>query len=109
MSIQESDVIDIVSTNLERNEVILTISDHLPWDDSPEHQRLLQTKLNVYLHFVRGKDLEKDYPNAKGKTVVFRLWSKFRTDIEGYSFIEKAAAILKSAGIVFRSDFQAEA
>lgn len=109
MSIQESDVIDIVSTNVERNEVILTISDHLSWDDSPQHQKILETKLNLYIQFVKGEDLEMQYPDAHGRTIVFRLVSKFRPDADGYSFIEKAATILKSIGIVFRSDMLSEA
>ena len=109
MAIEDADVVDIVSTNVERNEVILTISDHLPWVDSAAHQRLLQTKLNVYLQFVKGKELERSYPGTEGRTVVFRLVSKFRPDAEGRSFIEKAGAILRSAGIVLRADIQVEA
>ena len=47
MSIEQSDVIDVISTNGDR--VILAISDHLDWDDEAGHVLALQDKINAYL------------------------------------------------------------
>ena len=45
MSVEQTDVVDIVSIERETGNVILTISDHLDWSDSVAHQRILQKKL----------------------------------------------------------------
>ena len=48
MSIEQTDLIDIISIDRLTGETILTISDHLDWSDSATHLRLLQNKLNRY-------------------------------------------------------------
>jgi hypothetical protein len=54
MAVEQSDLIDIISTDRVTGDVVLTISDHLDWSDSPAHQVFLQAKLNVT---VRGNHL----------------------------------------------------
>jgi len=41
MSVEQPEVIDIVSTDRFTGEVVLTVSDHLDWSDSTAHQLLL--------------------------------------------------------------------
>lgn len=65
MSIEQTDVIDIISTDRLTGHVVLTITDHLDWTDSTAHQMLLQTKLNRYLAFVESGEILESYPNAK--------------------------------------------
>ena len=54
MTITERDQIDIIATQPGGSEVRLVIADHLPWDDLPEHARLLQDKVNAYLAFIES-------------------------------------------------------
>ena len=62
MSVKELDVVDVISTDKETGHVILTISDHLDWSDSIQHQTALQAKFNKYLAFVEsGEILESEY------------------------------------------------
>jgi Family of unknown function (DUF6572) len=51
MSVEQTDVVDIVSIERETGNVILTISDHLDWSDSLAHQRILQKKLQYLSGF----------------------------------------------------------
>jgi hypothetical protein len=46
MSLEQTSEIDIISTDRNTEKVVLTISDHLDWSNSLEHQKLLQEKLN---------------------------------------------------------------
>jgi len=49
MSIEQGDVVDIISIDKDTGHVILTISDHLEWSDTFKHQMALQAKFNKYL------------------------------------------------------------
>ncbi len=52
MSVEQLNVVDIISTDKESGEVILTISDHLDWSNTVAHQTALLEKFNKYLAFV---------------------------------------------------------
>lgn len=47
MSVENSKVIDFISDK--EDKIVLTISDHLEWDNDNEHIYLLQEKINAYL------------------------------------------------------------
>ncbi|MBB1283794.1 hypothetical protein HRH25_05350 [Flavisolibacter sp. BT320] len=53
MSIHQTDIIDIISTTPE-GKVILTISDHHPWNET-WHFQLLQDKINAYMQFIASE------------------------------------------------------
>lgn len=82
MSIEQSDIIDIISTERMTGAVVLTISNHLDWSDSVAHQRLLQTKLNRYLAFVESGEILQSYPNAVGRPITFNV--VFRLEVERF-------------------------
>jgi hypothetical protein len=65
MSVEQTDVVDIVSIERETGNVILTISDHLDWSDSVAHQSILQKKLNIYLAFVESGEILEQYRKQK--------------------------------------------
>jgi hypothetical protein len=45
MSVEDKTVIDIITTD-KQGMLVLTISDHLEWDDENGHLLLLQDKIN---------------------------------------------------------------
>jgi hypothetical protein len=47
--------------------VVLTISDHLDWAEEEVHLAFLQDKLNTYLEFATSGQLEKAYPDSRGR------------------------------------------
>ena len=102
MSIEQTDVIDIISTDKMSGEVILTISDHLDWSDGIAHQLLLQAKLNRYLAFVESGEILESYPNAKGRPIVFSVVFRFVPDEGGRAFLDRMRPIIESAGFSLR-------
>ena len=54
MALENLDVIDIISIDLNGN-VVLTVSDNLKWDDGNEHLLILQSKINAYLRAIEGR------------------------------------------------------
>ena len=109
MSIEQLDVVDVISTDKETGHVILTISDHLDWSNSVEHQRALQAKFNKYLAFVEGGEILLRYPEAKGRPVAFRVVFKHKPDEEGRRFLERAQDVIEGAGFSLRHEVLPEA
>ncbi len=101
MSLEQSETIDLLSFDKESGNVVLTVSDHIDWQDSAGHQRMLQAKLNTYLAFVEGGQLLIEKPEAKGRRVIFTIVFKFRPDRDGRAFLERVADVIQSAGFAF--------
>jgi len=107
MSVEQLDVVDIVSTD-KSDHVVLTVSDHLDWSNSVQHQNILQEKLNKYLAFVEGGEIFERYPDAKGRPVAINIVFKFRPDSQGIQFLARAKDVIESAGIILRYEVFAE-
>lgn len=104
MSIEQSDVIDIISTDRVTGHVVLTISDHLDWTDSAAHQMALQIKLNRYLAFVESGEILQSCPDAKNRPVAFKVVFKFPPDEAGRMFLAKVRLVVESAGFSLRDE-----
>jgi hypothetical protein len=66
MTVEHSDIIYFVSFEPGAGVVIVTISDHLVWDENErEHLLLLQQKLNTYLEFIESGQLHDDIPGRR--------------------------------------------
>jgi hypothetical protein len=57
MSVEQKDVIDAIGVNKESGEVVLTISDHLDWEDTSAHLLVLQDKINTYIAFIESGEI----------------------------------------------------
>ena len=68
MTVEQADKIDIISID-PTGQVILTVSDHLPWSDAVQHQLILQTKLNKYLAFIESGEILQSYPDSQGRGI----------------------------------------
>lgn len=100
MSIEESGVIDIISSEKDGSAVTLTATDHLEWGDG-EHLMKVQEKLNSYLAFVESGEVFDAYPNAKGKEIRFEVVCKYNPDEEGAKFLSMCQQIIGEAGYCF--------
>ena len=109
MSIEDTDVIDIIGTNRTTGETVLTISDHLDWSDSANHLTLLQSKLNRYLAFVESGEILEQYPNADLGKIVFEVVFKFLPDDAGRDFLKRVKPIIESAGFAFEEQLSTNA
>jgi len=104
VSIEQTDVIDIISTDRLTGEVVLTISDHLDWSDSISHQTILQKKFNAYLAFVESGEILQRYPDAKDRPVAFRVVFQLPPDESGRAFLARARQVIESAGFSLRDE-----
>jgi hypothetical protein len=108
VSVENEDVVDIISIAEAKSAVVLTISDHLDWSDTTQHQLLLQSKFNRYLAFVESGELLKRYPAGKGLPVRFRVVFKFKPDQAALEFLAKAKQIIERAGFSLETEVFAE-
>ena len=107
MSVENEDVVDIISID-KAESVVLTISDHLDWSDTTQHQLLLQSKFNRYLAFVESGELLERYPAGKRLSVKFRAAFKFNPDQGALEFLARAKEIIEGAGFSLETQVFAE-
>jgi hypothetical protein len=108
VSVENQNVVDIISIAPDGKTVILKISDHLDWNDTLGHQNVLQAKLNRYLAFVEGGELFEKYPAATGLPIVFEVVFRFKPDRSAQAFLSRAKTIVEGAGFALRTTVFAE-
>ena len=99
MSVEDVSIVDLIGVDTRSGNVVLTISDHLEWDDG-EHVLQLQDKLNTCLRFIESGELVERYPDAKGRTAQIAVVFKHPPDALGETFLSRAKAMTSDAGIV---------
>lgn len=78
MTIENSRVIDLLSIDKERNKVVLSIVDHLEWDQNDDnHLWLLQEKINAYIEVIESGEMVETYPETGSMGKVIILHAKF--------------------------------
>ncbi|WWR48229.1 DUF6572 domain-containing protein [Roseovarius sp. S88] len=91
---------DFISLKSERNEVVLTISDHLGWKENVnDHLLQLQEKLNTYIRFVESEEILKSYPDAEGRKIVFNVLGKHPLPKEAEQFYVECSQVLRELNI----------
>jgi hypothetical protein len=90
MAIDQTNVVDSIGIEPNKNEAQLIISDHLEWDKGEkadrEHMYLLQEKINSYLRFIESGEIYTSYPKSRGKKLVIRVVGKYDMNSGGKSF-----------------------
>jgi hypothetical protein len=81
VTVQDPNLVDVTSIDKLTGNVILTISDHLDWADTIEHQQ---------------------FPDAKGRAVTISIVFKFKPDAQGLKFLDRAIKVVESAGCYLR-------
>lgn len=103
MSIEQTGTIDIVNVDRDSGDLLLTVSDHLPWDEGEgQHLLLLQEKLNAYLRFIESGELARKVPEASGRHIVINVAGKFPLSEKAQAFFEKAGVAIRAAGFKLR-------
>jgi hypothetical protein len=98
MTVENPRVVDFVSIDHETGAVVLTISDHLAWDEEGEHLGRLQEKLNVYLSFIESGELVKSCPEAAGREVRIALMHREPLSVLALRFLATSRDIIREAG-----------
>ncbi len=84
---------------------MLTISDHLPWDEKNEHLLILQNKINAYLAFIENGELLEAYPDSKGRFILINIITKYLPNKNAELFLKKTREVLEESGSKFQLMF----
>lgn len=99
MTVIEKKKIDFMGSEKDTGNILLGISDHLDWTESPEeHLMHLQEKLNNYLAFIESGELFENNPSAKGKNIIIEVYGKYALSEVAEKFYEGASEKIKKAG-----------
>jgi hypothetical protein len=105
MSIEQTNTVDFVTLDETSGDAMLTISDHLAWDENEgAHLELLQRKLNTYLRFIETGELTREFPHLEGRSVAINLVGKFPLSQQAETFVRKAGEAIRDAG--FKLQFE---
>jgi hypothetical protein len=99
MSMDQANVVDMMSIDKESGVVHLTVADDLEW--SQEHLMKLQEKLNFHLAFIESGEIFVRYPDAGNWDIKINVLMKFRPTEDALLFLQQAARIIEEAGILF--------
>lgn len=100
MSVEQRRILDFIGTNKADGHVVLTIADHLPFDDEGRLVTL-QNKLNDYLAFIESGEIYESYPDAKGRQVEIPIQFKHQPNERALSFLQSAGDTISEAGFGF--------
>jgi len=101
MSVSDTRTIDLLGVEEISGVCVLTITDHLEWDDE-EHLIILQEKLNTYLAFIESGEIKESYPESKNRRIRIDVVVLHEPDGKGIEFFEAASAIVEGAGFSLR-------
>ncbi len=99
MSVIELNTIDFITEK--EDCVILTISDHLEWDEENEHIWILQEKINLYLSAIESGQVRNKFPQSSGKRIIISVALKYEPNEMGRLFFSKVDEVLSNAGYGF--------
>lgn len=88
MSIIETNKIDAMGISKDGGGLILMLSDHLDWENEPEHLALLQDKINAYLGFIESNQYLDTYPDIVFEYYVIDVRFKYKATEDCLKFFE---------------------
>jgi hypothetical protein len=98
MTVEKSGSIDAIGIDRVTSEMVLTIIDHLAWDDIRGHLVLLQEKLNRYLGYLEAEEFRETYPQGIGKTARIDVVFLYPPPLQAESFFASATAVVSENG-----------
>lgn len=100
MTIENADVIDGMGVDDRTSEVVLIISDHLPWQNEADHFSLLELKIGKYLDFIQGGQLFETMKGLEGRPIRIDVIYEHEPTELAMTFFNAAAQQLQEIGIV---------
>lgn len=101
MSLYDSNTVDAIGIDKEKDHVTLALIDSEDWTNEEHHLLLLQEKLNSYLSFIESGEIITSYKEAKGKDIEIAI--HFKNDIPQscIDFLRDVKEIINEAGLMF--------
>ena len=105
MSIVNEGTIDFAG--VEENNLVLSMSDHLPWDGETDeaHLIMLQNKINDYLRFIEGGEVEENFNNQHFDNIIIRIIAKYPFSDECIEFLSLSRKVIIDAGFLLEWEF----
>jgi len=100
MPVDNPNVIDAVGVLPAENQVVLTIFDHLEWNDADNHLLTLQAKINRYLAFIESGELLEKYTAAADRQMRVDVCCQYAPSSDGERFLERARIVVEGAGFL---------
>ena len=104
MTVENIYVIDALGIGKEDGEVVLTISDHLPWDSTSEHFEVLEKKIGRYLDFIQSGQLLDSVPDADIRKIRISVFCKYKPSDYADEFLGAAKRQLEELGVKLSFD-----
>lgn len=101
MTVENPHVVDFISIDGGSGDIVLTITDDLPWEGDHGHLMALQEKLNGYLSFIESGELLASRPEAAGRRVRITLVHREPLTSIALRFLGSAEEIILDAGFGF--------
>lgn len=99
MTVLESGVIDFVVPVNKQGVTELIIVDQMPWAiEQSEHLVALQDKLNSYFAYVDEGQLFEDFPNARGRAIIFKIMALYSPNTNGENLLAHVRQALEEIG-----------
>ncbi len=108
MTVEDIDVVDIIFTDTNTNEVVLVISDHLKWSDTDNHLLILQEKINLYLSFIESGEIKEKHTIPDSSTFRIKVIHQYAPDDKAVKFYQEAGKIIEEIGINFHYELFSE-
>lgn len=99
MTVENFELIDALGISKESGEVVLTISDHLPWGSPSEHFEILEGKIGRYLDFIQSGQLIESVPDAENRQVRISIFCKYQPNDHAHNFLIAAERQLAGVGV----------
>jgi hypothetical protein len=101
MTVEHGRVVDAIGVERATGTVVLTIFDHLTWEDERAHLVTLQAKLNAYLAYLESGEVYNSYAESHGRAfridIVF-LHSPTPAAVAAVEFLQEVRGTIAAAG-----------
>lgn len=97
MSVTDTASIDAIALDQDTGECVLTITDHLDWDDD-KHLLYLQEKINSYLAFIESGEITQHVADAGSRNKRIQIVMLYEPEGRALNFLNAAAEVISNAG-----------
>jgi len=103
VSIDNPEVIDIITKDPSEKFAILILIDDQPWD-SEDHFDKLGKKVSAYLHFIVSGELFRQYPDLQGRKPRILVAYAHEPDADARKFLALVETIVENKSCSFQHD-----
>ncbi|MEO8277184.1 MAG: DUF6572 domain-containing protein [Thermoanaerobaculia bacterium] len=103
MTVEQPDEIDIVGIERNTGLFVLTIADHLDWDELEEHMRILEAKVESYIAFIDSGHVLEEHPLSAGRGIAISLVFRVTPPDSAATFFDRLRERVEGAGHEIRT------